>query len=399
MSGGPGAGATGIAETVEKLATLQNLVKRDPDTYADEFKLQHQNFLAELEIFKLNPSSPADTFVALIHFLAHVSSPYRHQLAAFPRQLIELLTDQADVLHSNVRLSLAQALILMRNKGLLQPTPLLKAFFSLFRVKDKHLRDMLYNHIVHDIKNINKIKKDESANRAIQSFMYGMLKDESAIAAKKSLEVMVELYRRRVWVDEATINVIASALLLGKTKLLVVSLKFFLGIGSESGEESGSDDDSDDDNIQLDPKQVRQALQTHSHSKHTKKRQRQTVKMLAGMKKNARKAAHSSGPVFPAIQLLHDPQGMADKLFNILRSTGERFEIRLMMMNFVSRLIGQHRLIVLPFYTFVQKYLNAHQANVTQVLAYLVQVRYRRILLCAIRRTRQAFGSCRHATT
>ena len=44
-----------------------------------------------------------------------------------------------------------------------------------------------------------------------------------------------------------------------------------------------------------------------------------------------------------------------------------------MLMNFVSRLIGQHRLLVLPFYSFVQKYLSAHQASVTQVLAYLVQ--------------------------
>jgi protein SDA1 len=43
------------------------------------------------------------------------------------------------------------------------------------------------------------------------------------------------------------------------------------------------------------------------------------------------------------------------------------------MMNLISRLIGQHRLLVLPFYSFVQRYLKAHQAHVTQVLAYLVQ--------------------------
>lgn len=43
------------------------------------------------------------------------------------------------------------------------------------------------------------------------------------------------------------------------------------------------------------------------------------------------------------------------------------------MMNMVSRLIGQHRLLLLPFYSFVTRYLKAHQQRVTQVLAYLVQ--------------------------
>lgn len=43
------------------------------------------------------------------------------------------------------------------------------------------------------------------------------------------------------------------------------------------------------------------------------------------------------------------------------------------MMNLVSRLIGQHKLLLLPFYSFTQRYIRAHQQHVTQVLAYLVQ--------------------------
>ena len=234
MAGNHGAGATALAETVEKLSTLQNHIKRDPEAYSDEFLLQHKHYLAELEIFKLNPSSTAETFTALIGFLSHISSCYKQKLRDFPFQLVELLEEHADVLHSNVRQCIVQALFLMRNKGLLQPVPLLKVFFSLFRVRDKYLREMLFNHIVHDIKNINKEKKNDTVNRAIQTFMYNMLKDDSTIAAKKSLDVMIELYRRRVWVDDKTVNVIASAMLLGKTKLLVTALKFFLGANAGS---------------------------------------------------------------------------------------------------------------------------------------------------------------------
>jgi protein SDA1 len=44
-----------------------------------------------------------------------------------------------------------------------------------------------------------------------------------------------------------------------------------------------------------------------------------------------------------------------------------RFEVRLLSMNLISRLVGQHRLLLLPLYSYLQRYLNAHQANVTQV--------------------------------
>ncbi len=78
-------------------------------------------------------------------------------------------------------------------------------------------------------------------------------------------------------------------------------------------------------------------------------------------------------PLFPAIQVLYDPQNLAETLFKKLRQSGERFEVKLLLMNFVSRLVGCHKLLLLSFYSFLQRYLTSHQQNVTQILAYLIQ--------------------------
>jgi protein SDA1 len=43
------------------------------------------------------------------------------------------------------------------------------------------------------------------------------------------------------------------------------------------------------------------------------------------------------------------------------------------MMNFVTRLVGNHELLVLPLYPFLQRYMGGHQRDVTAVLAYSVQ--------------------------
>ena len=49
--------------------------------------------------------------------------------------------------------------------------------------------------------------------------MYTMLRDDNVIAAKKSLDVMVELYRRNIWNDAKTVNVITTACFSPVTKV------------------------------------------------------------------------------------------------------------------------------------------------------------------------------------
>jgi protein SDA1 len=419
-----------MAGTIDRLAQLQNLIKRDPEAYVDEFRLQHKNFEAELAILRLRGGSSSggagagagagagsgrggssssgaggnsDSFRQLVMFLAHVMTCYRAELSEFPSQLISLLEKNAATLDGETRRTVAQALMLMRNRGAIEPLGLLKTFFGLFRVQDKYLRELIFTHIVNDVRNINggnagaggaggkggkggkggggSLVTPESGkvNRQIQAFIYGMLNDDSPVAAKRSLDVMIELYRRRVWTDARTVNVIATALLSPRTKLLVTALKFFLGLTGQI-DDGGSDNDDDDDSsdeewprVQLDKKAVEAIKNENQHVKKTRKRLRATAKHLAAMRKAKTQRKGTGQPVFPAIQLLHDPQGLAEKMFGALDKRGERFEVRLLCLNFITRLVGQHRLILLPLYSYIQKYLAAHQQHVTQLLAYLIQ--------------------------
>lgn len=43
------------------------------------------------------------------------------------------------------------------------------------------------------------------------------------------------------------------------------------------------------------------------------------------------------------------------------------------MMNFISRVVGAHRLLLLSFYSHLQRYVASQQREVTHILAYLVQ--------------------------
>jgi protein SDA1 len=109
--------------------------------------------------------------------------------------------------------------------------------FKIFRVHDKTLRRIVFTHIVADITRLNQKSKNSAVNRGLQNFMFSMLKDSFRIAAKMSLDVMIKLYRKRIWNDEKTVNVIATACFSDDSKMVVAGCNFFLGSYDEDDEE------------------------------------------------------------------------------------------------------------------------------------------------------------------
>jgi protein SDA1 len=57
---------------VMKLPQLQNLIKRDPESYREEFLMQKRHFDSEIDIFKLRPTKDSDRFTELVTFISHV---------------------------------------------------------------------------------------------------------------------------------------------------------------------------------------------------------------------------------------------------------------------------------------------------------------------------------------
>lgn len=54
------------------LPQLQNLIKRDPESYRDEFLQQYRHFQSLVEIFRLNPAQENKSLDELVIFLAQV---------------------------------------------------------------------------------------------------------------------------------------------------------------------------------------------------------------------------------------------------------------------------------------------------------------------------------------
>ena len=138
-----------------------------------------------------------------------------------------LLTQHATVLSPGIRHTLVQALILLRNRDVVDAMALLPLFFHLFQVQDKNLRELMYNHIVADMRKINLKGGNTKTNRSCQNYLYSMLdSDQNEVASKKALDAMIELYRKRIWVDERTVNMIGKGC---ASKNMRVAVRWGLG--------------------------------------------------------------------------------------------------------------------------------------------------------------------------
>jgi len=359
---------------VDKLPQLQNLIKRDPPAYLEEFRMQKRHFYSEFDIFKLRPTKNSDRFIDLIDFMSHVAPSYKQECANLPTELLDLLENHASTLHPDVRAKLISSLILLRNRGLLDPLVLITFCLKLYVVNDKPLRLTLTTYIVNDIKTINKTKKNERINRGVKAVLHRIVLEDTGITAKKCVDIMTQLYRKRVWTDADTVNALAAATLNSSSKACVTALRFFLGI-----EEAMADED-DEEKVEI-KRELKADARVHQHSKKTKSRVRQMEKAKdhnSKLNKELLKDKEAT-PIFPAIMILHDPQSLSEKLFKKLRQSGELFEVKLLLMNFISRILGCHQIQMLSFYSFLQRYLTSHQRDVTVILTYLVQACHERV--------------------
>uniref|UniRef100_A0A1Q3F542 Protein SDA1 n=1 Tax=Culex tarsalis TaxID=7177 RepID=A0A1Q3F542_CULTA len=350
----------------DNLPQLQNLIKRDPESYKEEFLQQYQHFLSVLEIFRLEPDKENKSLCESIMFLAQIAQCYIEELKSFPQTIVDLLKTHSTTLDPEMRNTFCRALILLRNKNLISPLDLLELFFQLLRCPDKALRTFLENHIITDIKNMNAKQKDMKLNSTLQNFMYTMLKDANPKAAKMSIDIMVELYKKRIWNDAKTVNVIATVGCFSKiTKVMVASLKFFLGTDEEDSKDSDEDSDKE-----VDLKGVMMANKVNKKTKKRKKQLEAAKKLYNQAQKKKTKAVSFN---FSAVHLIHNPQGMAENLFKQLQAGNERFEVKLMHLDVISRLVGIHELFLFSFYPYITRFVQPHQRQVTRILQFAAQ--------------------------
>lgn len=370
------------------LPQLQNLIKRDPAAYKEEFLQQWNHYNSIREIFAINPDEQADHFGELVTFISQVATCYPKETAQFPAQISTLLLESYSVLSLDTKKTLVQNLVMLRNKGVTSSIDLMKTLFPLLpQTPSSNLRVFIRKTILNDIKTANLRTKNHKLNNAVQAMLFGMIErgidgeftgdkgktkmanlaPENRKASEEAMWAIIlakELWRKGIWRDAKTVAIIAQGCFHPVIKAQSASLHFFLGDEDE-------EEDSDEEDEGIDVKSLLHQREINKKTRSGERRIRKQVKAA----KNKSKKTEEVNTNFSALQLLRDPQTFGEKLYDILHNHDKKFSLdhKILIMQLLSRIMGSHKLCVLGFYTYIVKYLFHKQLRIPAILASLAQ--------------------------
>lgn len=262
---------------------LQNLIRRDPPSYREEFILQYRHYESQRDIFMSQPDgSESETFCELIGFMSNVCSSFPDLTQEFPNDLAQLLLKNHAVLNYDLREKLVQSLVLLRNKDVIASTTLLQTLFPvLTATQSKALRTQIYTTVVSDIRNANTKTRNHRLNKTVQTVLFGLVEagknDPASTSGLWAVKLTKELWKRRVWDDARTVEIMKEASLSANGKVMGGSVRFFLGVDQEMEEAEDSDDGDDID--------IGKVKHQAGINKKTNKKKRKVDRAYATLKK------------------------------------------------------------------------------------------------------------------
>jgi protein SDA1 len=370
----------------ENYPQLQNLIKRDPGSYEEEFRQQYEHFQSTWSLM-CTGQAQGPHLEAMLMFMAHCSPNYRTMTAQFGEQLVSVLedVDRVGQFDGGLRKAIVQALLLLKRDKMVDSVRVIPVLFKLLRVKDKTLRELLTTSIVQDLN-----KATPQLSKHVLTFLEetvlavdGNEDEATASAAVQSLDILITVYAKNQKSPDTVraVNIIANAGLLGDkhVKLMLLALRFLIGqverVGG-GGDDNDDGTDSENDTKRVDQETVRQAYVKMRIAGKTKGRQNKINRLIKKSKSSEsgeQKTKKRQNTTFPAIQLLYDPQRYGERLLSNLKRSTAPFEAKLTMMSAMSLIISQHQLVLPDFYPVLLRYLQPHQRQVTKVLCFCAQ--------------------------
>ena len=354
---------------IEMLPVYQDRIKRDKETYKDEFLKILKRFEEQFNIFLFDPSRKIKGFKELLLFFAHLASLFKKEIEFIPKGLCKIISENYLTIPHEIRLTIVDCLSIMCKANILSPLEVIPLFFNLMRCQDKILRRRLTDYIVSSLTKINEKHKNLNINKNIQNFCEKLLEDPNKKLARKTLNIIINLYQKRIWNDSRTINMLANIAVNAKDiKISSAACKFFLSEYNIEKEESSDEED-------LEELKNKYKLLGKGYAKKTKKRKEKLKQLMKSIsKKEERNKKIKTTSDFMPIDQLNDPLAFAEKLFRLVNSfQSGNFQHKLIILRLLGRILGRHRLILNNFFNSMIPLIKTEQKDLNIILASIIE--------------------------
>ena len=353
---------------IKRLPEIQDRINRDSEAYKEEFHKILLLFKEQFEIILKYPNKSIKGFKELLMFFSHISNKFPEELNFIQKDLPKILSENYLIIPHEMRLAIVDSLSLLRKKELLTPMETLPLFFSLIKCQDKILRKKLTDCIISDLKKIKETKKNLDSIKKIQNFCENLLKDPNKKLSRKTLNILITLYQRKIWNDDRTVNLIAKCVSVNDIKMSSAACQFFLS-------EYNIDEPDTSSEEELDELKNKYKLLGKSNNRKTKERKAKLKQLMKSIERKEKR--HSKVIInkdFMPIDRIKDPLSFSQELFKKANSyqRGE-FSHKLIVIRLLGRVLGRQRLLLENYYNFMLNFMKSDQKDIEIILASLIE--------------------------
>jgi protein SDA1 len=263
-------------------------------------------------------------------------------------------------MHPEVRKALFSAIILLRNREQIGSRSVLKLCLKLFRMPDKILRAQAFSYFIKDVKRVNKFAQHTKLNKEAIEWCREMFLDSNITAAKRSLHLMMSLYKLRIWNDARAINVLGEACLSKQARLAMTAANFFLAADAQDLESDSEDEEEEPDSEIIGARKSRgKKAEKVRQKKNYDKRLRRKLRKKQSM-----------NPTFLCIDKVTDPNRFVEELVHSCQKQFSKgnYELKLVLLRLAARVAARHKLLVFELYSYLQRFLEVRGKNVSLAL-------------------------------
>jgi len=365
---------------MSSLPLLQSQIRRDPEGYEQEYRIQFRSFETTAQTFHVTPGRPHKHFQELVSFVAHVYPCYSSlsQELNFPQIIFATLRREPERIHPSARKVLVSAILSLLKRDAIPLMTVLTELFKLFSIEDKELRQLMHGRMLSEISSRTtqtmsggKKRKVSSSGsvcqhvppsemkKRVQEFLMKYINsakatDEPVLRAIASL--VCGLFKRRDWVDDFTVNSMLTELSKCEDpKVSSAAMHIFLGESNFAAamlDMVGSTDKSSK-NKKADP------ISSDEED---------------GSRRRRKKPSDSDSTTdFTALDSLIEPYSFTESILKRAMNNGGSFEYRLLALRVVCRAVYRRELVLPNLYPYLEKYLFPSNRHVTKILACLAQ--------------------------
>ena len=198
---------------LQDLNLLASRIKEDPNGFQEEIIKMIKKFNTAFHEFKRNPVKKSMDLAMYSVFIANIFEFYSEDLKFIIGSISQLLESYSGLMHYFNRKKALSTLIIISKKGFWKPFESVKFFSNILLLEDRDLRKQAADHIFAVIKKHDHQGKSSLIHRELTDFFQECISEGKDELAKRMVRIIALLYRRMIWKDKKSMNIIANAAL------------------------------------------------------------------------------------------------------------------------------------------------------------------------------------------